>query len=69
MMSDDEDILAGLTHSDCPAACRPDHCVISGRAVCGHPKKGSHVHVSGSRDAIVRLERAKEILGHQVRRN
>ena len=32
--------LAGITNYACPAACNPEHCVISDRGFCFHPKKG-----------------------------
>lgn len=32
--------LGGINPTDCPVACKPDCCVITGENVCGHPAKG-----------------------------
>lgn len=33
--------LTGITPSKCASACKPDRCVITERAFCGHPMKGA----------------------------
>lgn len=61
------DDLAGLTVTNCPTACNVDRCVISGRNVCAHPRKGglqgSDMH-NGA--ALERLNRAKKVLGKRL---
>jgi len=32
---------AGISNVDCPIECNVDCCVITGKAHCGHPKKGA----------------------------
>jgi hypothetical protein len=29
--------FSGMSRSQCPAACKPDRCVITEAACCGHP--------------------------------
>lgn len=56
-------IYAGLTPSDCPMACSPDRCVISGRGICAHPYKGGLQAGMQSPDAMRRLNEAKRVIG------
>ncbi len=53
--------LAGLTVKDCPKECGPDKCVISGKPICGHPRKGSQIDMSDPA-AIERLQKAQKKL-------
>jgi hypothetical protein len=59
--------MAGLTIDKCPTACNAEGCVISGRPVCGHPRKGglqgADMHNS---DAIGRSNAAKRLLGKRM---
>lgn len=59
--------LAGLTIADCPSACNAERCVISGRAYCGHPRKGGLQGVDmGNAEAIARLHQAQKTLGKRA---
>lgn len=57
------DEFAGLSLTNCPAACRADHCVISCEPVCAHPRKGG---LQGTKQydqaAVARFTRAKNML-------
>lgn len=57
------DEFAGLTLTNCPTACRAEHCVISCEPVCAHPRKGG---LQGTKQydqaAVARFLRAKNML-------
>lgn len=57
------DVFAGITPSDCPIACKIDHCVISHRGICAHPYKGGLQAAMQSPEAVRRLNEAKRALG------
>lgn len=59
--------LAGLTVQDCPTACGPNGCVISGTVICAHPRKGGLQGRSmQDQAAIERLNRAQKMLGKKT---
>lgn len=35
-----KETFAGLTRTECPIECSAERCLITGRALCGHPHKG-----------------------------
>jgi hypothetical protein len=51
----------GLTVVDCAKGCNADGCVISGKANCGHPRKGAQVDMSDPA-AVARLQKAQKQL-------
>ena len=56
--------MVGMTHMNCADGCRPDFCVVSGRAYCAHPYKGGLQRIDLTNlAAITRLNQAKEFLG------
>ncbi|HEY2229776.1 MAG TPA: hypothetical protein VGI22_18965 [Xanthobacteraceae bacterium] len=34
------DLYAGISARQCPTACTPERCVITGEDICSHPFKG-----------------------------
>lgn len=57
------DEFAGITASECCAACTKDRCVIVEAPICGHPYKGSHPRATPRQTE--RIERARKIIAHQ----
>lgn len=57
--------MAGITPGNCPDACKPTRCCISGRAICSHPHKGGLQSGSQSPEAMRRFNEAKRLLGKQ----
>lgn len=56
--------LAGLTPTDCPAACNATACVFTDKPYCGHPYKGGPQAADISRPEVLsRQSEAKRILG------
>lgn len=55
--------FAGITVTDCPAACNADRCVISGMNVCAHPRKGGLHAKMQVPDIIRRFTEAARIIG------
>lgn len=57
--------FAGLTPAECPGACNPGGCIISGKPYCAHPRKGG---LQGADicdpSALDRAARAKRALAH-----
>ena len=59
--------LEGISQSDCPFACDPDKCAITGINVCGHPHKGGLQSALLNRtDVVRRYQAARRIIAHQV---
>lgn len=59
--------FAGLTAADCPRACDEQGCVLSGKAYCGHPRKGG-LHAAQQQDpqALRRVQQAREQIDHDA---
>ncbi len=57
------DEFAGMTATDCCAACNENRCVITGINACGHPYKASHPTLGPQVQA--KITRAKKRLRHQ----
>jgi hypothetical protein len=55
--------FADITPRDCPTACKPDRCAISGCAICAHPHKGGLQATLQTPEAMRRLNEAKRVLG------
>lgn len=55
----------GMTATACCDACNIDRCIITGIALCGHPKKGGLQPMLMTKpDILSRYERAKKSLAH-----
>lgn len=57
--------MAGITPGNCPDACKPTRCCISGRTICSHPHKGGLQAGLQSPEAMLRFNEAKRMLGKQ----
>lgn len=58
-------LFAGITPRDCPSACVPAKCVISGCGSCAHPHKGGLQAALQTQEALRRSNEARRILGKQ----
>lgn len=55
----------GLTAEMCPLQCNADGCLISGKAYCGHPRKGGlHAAQMQDPDALRRAQQARDQISH-----
>ncbi len=57
--------FAGMTASECCAACTPKHCIITAQGICGHPMKGGlQAPMMTRSDVVARYNRARKQLAH-----
>ncbi len=57
--------FAGMTATECCAACTPKHCVITAQGICGHPMKGGlQAPMMIRSDVVARYNRARKQLAH-----
>ncbi len=57
--------FAGMTASECCAACTSKHCIITAQGICGHPMKGGlQAPMMTRSDVVARYNRARKQLAH-----
>jgi len=62
-----EQAISGLTVMECPLACEPTRCVITGDGVCGHPcKSGLHSKHKNDPDVLARYRVARRVVQAEI---